>query len=246
MYRLGLPLLTLVLFLVFWEVAASSGQNLLVATFTETAAAFVRITITSGEVWPALLLSNQAALLGYAVAVVVAIPIGIAAGRYRRFDRVLNPYWAILLAVPIAPLMPVAITALGLTLAARVLVVFLFCVPYLIVNTRAGVRNVDPSLAEMARSYGANESKLWRFVVLPAAAPAIFAGLRICIQRAISGMVLAEILLVAVGVGRLLLLYKGRFQSDMLFALVVAIIIEALILLKAMGWLERRLLPWSA
>jgi NitT/TauT family transport system permease protein len=185
-------------------------------------------------------------VLGYGISVAIGVPLGLALGWSRRLDRFLSPYWAILLAVPISPLIPVAITALGLTLAARVLLVVMFTAVYLIVNTRAGVRGVDAGIKEMARSYGASSAEIWRFILLPAAAPAIFTGLRIGIGRAVSGMVLAELLLVAVGIGRLMLLYRGRFQPELLFALVIVIVLEALVLLKAMGYLERRLVPWAS
>jgi NitT/TauT family transport system permease protein len=241
----ALPVAVLVVLVLAWETLASGGQNLLIPTFSETMRAFVRMTVVTGELWPALFVSNQAAVIGFAISVAIGIPLGVMTGRLKRLDRVLSPYWAILLAMPIAPLIPVAITALGLTLAARVVLVVMFTAVYLIVTTRAGVRAVDPALTEMARSYQASELQIWRSIVLPAASPAIFAGLRIGVGRAVAGMVLAEILLVAVGIGRLMLLYRGRFQADMLFAIVIAVILEALILLTAMGWLQKRFAPWS-
>jgi ABC-type nitrate/sulfonate/bicarbonate transport system permease component len=243
----SLPLLVFVVVAALWELVVSLGpHNLLIPTFSATVQGLVRLTIVDRSVWPALIESNQAMVLGYGVSIAIAIPLGIALGSFRTLDRVMSPYWAIMLAIPVSPLIPVAIVALGLTLAARVLLVVLFTLVYVVLNTRAGVKNVDPSLREMAHSYGASGAQAWRYVLLPAAAPAIFAGLRIGLGRAISGMVLAELLLVAVGIGRLMLLFRGRFQPDLLFALVIVVILEALILLKAMGALERRLVPWAA
>src|SRR5207302_1447571 len=83
-----------------------------------------------------------------------------------------------LLAMPIAPFIPIVIIALGLGLSARVFIVVLFAFIFITVNTRAGVRNVEPSLIEMAKSFGASESQIWRRIVIPGATPAIFAGMR--------------------------------------------------------------------
>ena len=116
---------------------------------------------------------------------------------------------------------------------------------FITVNTRAGVRAVDPSLIEMAKSFGASEGQIWRRIVVPGALPAIFAGMRIGLGRSITGMVMVELILVASGLGRLLLEYSGRMQSDMVFATVLAVIIEALLLLTAMQSAEKKLAGWA-
>ncbi|HEX2929094.1 MAG TPA: ABC transporter permease subunit, partial [Candidatus Binatia bacterium] len=160
-------------------------------------------------------------------------------------DRVLNPYFGVLLVMPVAPLIPIVIIALGLALAARVFIVVLFALVFITINTRAGVRAVEPALIEMAKSFGARESQIWRRIIIPGAIPAIFAGLRIGLGRAITGMVMVELLLVASGLGRLLLEFSGRMQSDLVFATVLAVIIEALTLLSAMQVIERKIAPWA-
>jgi len=195
--------------------------------------------------WEALYISNQALVLGYAVSVLVGIPLGLIAGRLRWIDRILNPYFGVLLVMPVAPLIPIVIIALGLGLVARVSIVILFAVVFITINTRAGVRGVEPALIEMAKSFGASEGQIWRRIIVPGALPAIFAGLRIGLGRSITGMVMVELILVASGLGRLLLEFSGRMQSDLVFATVLAVIIEALILLAAMQALERKIAPWA-
>jgi NitT/TauT family transport system permease protein len=145
----------------------------------------------------------------------------------------------------VAPLIPVVIIALGLGIAARVSIVVLFACVFITVNTRAGVRSVEAALIEMAKSFGASEGQIWRRIVIPGATPAIFAGMRIGLGRAITGMVMVELLLVASGLGRLLLEFSGRMQSDLVFATVFAVIIEALVLLAAMQILEKRITRWA-
>ena len=227
-----------------WEIFLSHSQNFLLPTFSHTAVALFHLFFQEPRFWEALYISNQALLVGYAAAVAIGVPLGLLAGRVRSMDRMLNPYVGVLLVMPVAPLIPIVIIALGLGLAARVFIVVLFAVVFITINTRAGVRGVEPALIEMAQSFGANEAQIWRRIIVPGALPAIFAGLRIGLGRAITGMVMVELLLVASGLGRLLL-ESGRMQSDLVFATVLAVIIEALILLSTMQAIERRVAPWA-
>jgi len=238
-------IVTFVIFALAWQWAASRADDPVLATFTETISGFIELAFVSGELWEPFWVSNQAMIIGYLAAVLTAIPLGLASGRSRTLDRMADPYVAIFLAVPIAPLIPVVIVALGIGLAARALIVFFFAFVFMSVNTRAGVKQVDHSLPEMAVSFGASETDVWRMVIVPGALPAIFAGLRIGLGRAIAGMVIVELLLVASGIGRLLLATAGRLQGDLLFGLVLAIVLESLLLLSLMRVLERRMTPWS-
>jgi ABC-type nitrate/sulfonate/bicarbonate transport system permease component len=228
-----------------WEFFLSQSENFLLPTFLHMATGLFHLTFREQRFWEALYISNQALFLGYAASVVVGIPLGLVAGRSRWVDRLLNPYLGVLLVMPVAPLIPIVIIALGLDLAARVFIVTLFALVFITINTRAGVRGVEPALIEMAKSFGANESQIWRRIIIPGSLPAIFAGLRSGLGRAITGMVMVELILVASGLGRLLLEFSGRMQSDLVFATVLAVIIEALTLLSAMQAFERKIAPWT-
>lgn len=240
---LGLRLAVFAGFVGIWEWFGRQSDNPLIATFTETVEGLAELA-TRADFWSALLNSNQAMLIGYVLAVATAIPLGLAAGRSATIDRLSDPYVAIALAMPIAPLIPVVIVAVGLGLASRVVIVYFFAFIFMSVNTRAGARQVDKSLIEMAKSFQASEAQVWRHVVIPGASPAIFAGLRIGLGRAVTGMVIVELLLVATGIGRLLLQFDGRLQGGLLFGLVVAVIFEMLVLLNVMQYVERRATPW--
>ena len=97
----------------------------------------------------------------------------------------------------------------------------------------------------MARSFGASERQLWRTVVLPGALPAVVTGLRLGLGRAFTGMIAVELLLVAVGVGRLILDFQGVFDAGAVYAIVLLLVAEAVLLLRGLTWLERRLTPWA-
>jgi NitT/TauT family transport system permease protein len=228
-----------------WEAAAWWIDGLLFPTFFETIAAIPRI-LRSPDVWQAIWISHQAFLIGFAVAAVLGIAGGLIMGRSPAADAFIDPYLTILLATPMAALIPVVILAFGLGLLARTLVVILFSIGLIAVSTRAGLRTLDPAWLEMARSFGASERQLWRAVVLPGAVPAIVTGLRLGLARAFTGMVAVELLLVAVGVGRLILAFQGAFDGGAVYALVLLLVGEAVVLLRALRWIERQVAPWAA
>ena len=167
-------------------------------------------------------------------------------GRFRGAEQFTDVYVNILIVTPMAALIPLLLMSLGFTLASRVILVTLFAITMVIVNSRAGVRQVDVALLEMARSFGASEWQIWRRVLLPAALPAIMTGVRIGLGRAITGMVIVELLMVSVGIGNLILRFRGVFEYDRLYAVVVLVVIEALVLINVARAFERRATPWVA
>lgn len=234
------PLAFLVLVCAVWQVYATAKQSLLLPTFTATMAALVA-QIGQGTIWEPLARSNVTMIIGFLISVVIGVPLGFLMGRRSAIDRVSAPYIALMIVIPIAPLLPIVVMAIGFGLQAGVLVVVLFALVYITANARAGIRSVDPQLVEMARSYGANELETWRFVLIPNALPAIGTGLRIGLGRAFSGMLLGELLLFSSGIGLQMLDFRGRFLSADLFAVVIILLMEALLIGASMRWLERRL-----
>lgn len=233
------------LFAGIWEISTYRLESLLIPTFSQTMKGLFQITLVTRELWEPLMVSNQALVIGYLLSVMIGIPLGLSMARMRRIEQIADAYIKVMLAVPVSPLIPIIMMALGLGLTARVSVVILFALIFITVNTRAGVRNVEPELIEMAKSFGATEGQIWRRILIPGAMPAIMAGLRIGLGRAVTGMVIVELLLVASGIGHLLLEFRGLFEKDLLFALVFVVIIEAVILMGAMRAVERRLIPWT-
>jgi NitT/TauT family transport system permease protein len=185
-------------------------------------------------------------VLGFLASVVVGVPLGLVMGRFRRVEQFSDVYLNMLLVVPMSSVMPLVLIALGLGLVTRTLIVFLFAFVIVAVNTRAGMRSIDSALIEMARSFGATEMQMWRKVFLPGSLPAIIAGVRMGLGRSITGMVVVELLLVAVGLGRMLLNFSGDFRADYVFAVIITILAEAVILMNLAQNLEGRLLPWRA
>lgn len=237
-------ILTFLVFAVTWQVYGTFWGGLLVPTFTETVAALFQLVATP-EFWNAFLVSNQSLVLGFLCAVVIGLPVGVLLGRFRLLERLTDVYLSILLVTPMAAIIPLLVMSVGFGLLSRVMLVTLFAVVMVIVNVRAGVRQVDPSLIQMARSYGAGEPQVWREVLIPGAMPAIMTGIRLGLGRAVTGMVIVELLMVSLALGGLILEFRGMFNAANLYAVIVAILLEALILISLAQWLERKVTPWA-
>ena len=237
-------LVTFVLFAVSWQLFADAAGGLLIPTFTETLVALGGL-FSNPELWEGLVVSNQALVIGFAASILIGIPLGLLMGRFRTLEQVSDPYINIMLVTPMAAVIPLLVMSVGVGLASRVVLVVLFALPMVIVNTQAGVRQVDDRLIEMARSFGATEREIWWRILLRGAMPGVMAGVRIGLGRAITGMVVVELLMVSVGLGGLILDFRAFFQVGDLYAVVIIVVVEALVLVSAARWLERRVIPWA-
>lgn len=242
--RAGLRVSSLVAFALAWELLSIRLNSLLLPSFTETVGALVRLLATP-MLWEAVWLSNQAMVLGFSLAATVGILLGLLIGRWHTAERYATPYLNILLATPKSALIPIVIMATGLGLLSRVLVVFVSAVVVITVNVRAGLRIIDPAWVEMAQSFGATEGQLWRKIFLRGAFPAILTGLRLGLARSVSGMITVELLLVALGIGRLILHFQDTFDAPSLYATIFVVVAEAVALLRGCRWLERRMAFWA-
>jgi NitT/TauT family transport system permease protein len=238
-------MLTFAVFASAWEVYGRWRGGILLPPFSDTAVATVRL-LGEAELGEAFFLSNQALVLGFSAAVVLGVPAGLLLGRFPVVERYTNVYLNILLVMPMAAVIPLLVMSTGIGLLSRVILVALFSIVMVIVNARAGIRQIDPSLIEMSRTFGASEAQIWRRILIPGALPAIMTGIRLGLGRAVTGMVIVELLMVSVGFGGLILEYRSLFEAPKLYATIVVILVEALVLIAAARWAERRATPWAS
>lgn len=227
-----------------WEAAGRISDSLLLPSFMETVAALIAL-VAGRELWAALWISNEALVTGFAAALAVGVPLGITLGRWPALDRWVDPYIQLLLVVPTTALIPIVFVLSGPGLLTRAIVVGTFAIPIVIQCSRTAVRQVDPRLRDIARSFCATTAQEWRKVVLPAAVPGLAMGVRLGLARAVEGMVVVELLLIAVGVGGLLLDFQGRFDAPRVFAVILVVMAEAALLSHLGRRLERRFTPAS-
>jgi NitT/TauT family transport system permease protein len=183
---------------------------------------------------------------GLGLAIVAGVAVGLAMGRSHIAEGLLQVPVDALYATPIVALVPVIVLWVGFGPVAKVVVVFLFSVFAIVLNTARGVREVDPDLVEVARSYLAREVGLWRDVVLPSALPYVVTGVRLAVGRALVGVVIAEFYTSISGLGYLIVTYANTFQTAQVFVPVVFLMALGVTVTWVLQLLESRLAPWQA
>jgi NitT/TauT family transport system permease protein len=237
--------IALALVAVAWEWIGRQTSPLLFAPFSKVMVALVDI-IQSGELLHSIILSAQSLVIGFCLAVLVGVPLGLAIGRFQALDDLLSPYMSALLATPMIAVAPLILFAFGIDLASRVAVVFVFSVVVVTANTAAGILHVNRTLVEMSRVFGATQLQQFRYVLFPGSLPGIFAGLRLGLGQALTGMITAEFIVTAVGIGKQLMFYSARFKSDYVLATLFAVIVLATLLSWVLARLQyRMLLTWQ-
>lgn len=233
-----------VLVLIVWQAAAAwFGANFVASPggMVTSAIALVR----SGELLRYLLPTLGVLSAGFAIGVVVGVPAGLAIGRWQRLYWLSEGPINLFYTTPMAAVIPVILVILGFGASTKIFIVFVFVVFSVIINSAAGIRNVDGDLLELARSYGSSELSRWREILVPSALPFVLTGIRIGIGRALIGAVVAEFYAGIDGVGYLIIQYSNRFNVAAALvpvAVLVALGVGSTTLLK---WLHRRLTPWA-
>jgi NitT/TauT family transport system permease protein len=234
---------SLLAFLLLWEWAARVPVSFNFPSPLATLKALGAL-LGSGALWAATLTSAQSLLLGFGVAVLVAVPIGLLMGVVRPIGRVARVYLDLLIALPTAALIPLVILSFGINVVSSAAIVFVFSAPFLAMNAYGGVRDVRPRLLEMARAFGASWTQVMVGIVLPSALPMVLAGLRYGLSRAFVGLIVAELLLSPFGLGRLIMTSRSMFEHDAMFATVLWTLLLASAALAALSRVEGRLLRW--
>ena len=235
---------TVGVFLLVWEVYGRSLNPIFLSYPLAILSAAVEL-ITSGELLAALLKSLQGLAIGFSLAVVVGITLGILMGRYRTLYYALDPFVVALYATPGVALIPLIMLWFGLGLQAKIVIIFEACFFPIVLNTFAGVRNVSRANVDVARAYGASERQILRLVLLPSALPFIMAGIRLAVGRGVIGMVVAEFFTSLSGIGSLIIIYSNAFATAKLFVPVITLSLLGVSLTALAQHLERRMAPWK-
>jgi ABC-type nitrate/sulfonate/bicarbonate transport system permease component len=238
----------IVLLLVFWEsiplwFSLPRGMALFFTTPSKVAASFYELLI-SGEIEKHFYVSALAFLAGLGLSIIVGLPLGLIIGRSPTIEALLDPYVTAFNATPRIVLLPLLILWFGIGISSKIVIVFAGAVFPLLINTYAGVKNVNRVLVNVVRSFGASEWQLMKIVVLPNSLPYIIAGLRLAIGRAILGVVVGEFFGSSQGLGYMIASAATNYKVDVVFVGVFIFMALSVILTLAVKRIESYLASW--
>lgn len=245
-YGFKLPALSsLILWALLWEVVGRLGLTFFIPPFSEVLVTLVGLIPTKAFL-NALWVTGYAFLAGVFFAIVIGIPIGILMGKNRIIDELLLPWVNIFLSAPLTALVPVLMVLFGFGTKTVIITTTLFAIWIIILNARAGVRQINRSLVEMARSFGASPMDAFVKIYFWAALPEILGGVRIGVIRAVKGVIIGQLLISIVGFGALFELYSSQFLMAEFWAVLIVLFGLAFALSEFLAYLERKVSYYAA
>jgi NitT/TauT family transport system permease protein len=237
-----------VAFVLLWEALPHFGG--LLSTFIAPPSVVILTLVDiarRGDLLSHVLVSFGRALAGFALAACVGVPLGfLLGGRFPTFQRIVRPVLAFLGKLNPFSLFPVFVMLFGIGEVSKTIMVFWVAVWPMLFNTTSGVREIDPALIRAAKTMSSGPMRLFFQVVLPAASPSIFTGLRFASSTAFFMLIAAEMIGATKGLGFMVWNAQVTFRIPELFAATVVISILGLAIDALLGRIERRVLRWHA
>ncbi len=232
--------------LLLWELVSRFviANALFLAAPSQIAVAIVNLART-GQLWHHIGVSSAEFAVGYVIACVLGIALGLAMASSATFKQAVQPWVSGLYATPTIALAPLFILWFGIGIWSKVIVVITLVLFPVTINTEAGLRTTSERLIEMLRSFGASKQQIFFKVSLPSAVPFILAGLKLGIGRGLIGVVVAELFGSRAGLGNLISQSADAFNMPELFAGVVILAFAGIVMTAGFGKLEQHLVPWT-
>jgi ABC-type nitrate/sulfonate/bicarbonate transport system permease component len=242
-WRWTLRISSVVVLLLAWQIYGRMVNPILLSYPTAVFSAAVDM-IKDGTLPQALGASLVVLGFGLLGGVVIGVIVGLAAGRSEAFAALIEFPVNALYATPAVALIPIIVLWFGFEAKAKIVVVFLFVVFPVLINTMRGVQEVDPELMEVARTFCSSERRMWIDLILPSALPYIVTGIRLAIGRALIGVIVAEYYTALSGLGHLIAENADNFQTARMFVPIVVIALLGVVLTGLLQWAEHRLVQW--
>ncbi len=241
----ALPLLTFAALLIVWEASARifAIPSYILPAPTRVIQGFGAVDAGRwvAHVWATL----RVALIGFAVAIAVSLPIAVGLAKSRLLSRALYPILVVIQSVPVVAVAPIIIVVLGTDDAPRVVITFMISFFPLVVSMTTGLMATPPELIELSRSLRAPQHREITQIRLPYAIPYIFSGLKISITLAVIGAVVAEFVAADVGIGYFIQFSTSMFKLPQAWAGLVILVAMSLTLFQAVSIAQRVFFPWS-
>lgn len=237
---LFLKLLSAVVVFGAWEIAGRIPVSNAFPTFLESMSALVTLTL-DGTIFTAYAETLKPLVVGIAISAVLGIGIGLWAGLSSKFDWLFSPIFIVMQSAPLAALIPLLIIAYGIGLTSKVFVVCIMAMPVIVLNTTGAVRNTPSSMIEMGRAFLGTRLDIILRIIIPAASPIIFSGLRLGVSAGFIGAILAELKITPTGVGDIITYSRSIADYPSMYAAIFSIILLAVLFLNLLERIEKRL-----
>ena len=243
--RTALGIAGLLSFFGLWQVGAMTGwidPLFFSSPIDIVAAAIAEVQIP--RFWDDVRYSLTEVTVGFVLSLILAVPLGLAIGWYRRVSFTFDPWLNFFNAIPRPALIPLVVLWVGLDIQMKIIIVFIGGFFSIIVPTVEGVRTVEPQLLDVARSFRASNLRLFTSLVIPATVPFIATGVRLALGRLLIGVVVAELYAQTQGLGVLIGLAADSLQSDRMMFGILLFTLMGVITTAAAGWVERYFQRW--
>lgn len=233
--------------LVVWEILARTGivDPRFFPAPSSIAVAFVRLC-RSGELWENLSASLTRLFWGYLLGGVPALLLGLAMGLYRPVRAIIDPLVAATYPVPKSAILPLMLLVFGLGEASKIVMVALGVFYPVIINTTAGVLQIDRIYLDVGKNFGAGRWQTFRTIALPGAAPLIMAGIKLGVGMGLILIAIAEMVGAQTGIGYMIWNAWQLMAVETMFVALVVIAVLGFAFNVALDELERWILPWKA
>ncbi|HDX8863267.1 TPA: ABC transporter permease [Klebsiella michiganensis] len=226
-----------------WLIISRQFPGFILAPPDKTFARLWELSV-SGELLRAVASSLQHMLLGYLIAVFIAMPLGMLMGRVRIINDILSPVITLIYAVPSLAWAPFIMILFGLYFEARTVMVVIMCVFDMLIVMSTGIQSIGLRNSQLAKSFNATRWQIIRLILIPESLPFIFTSLRIGMVRAINGMLTAELFLATVNLGEIMKQASSRFDSGGVLAVVFVICVMGLISQEVLLRIEKHVCHW--
>ena len=200
---------------------------------------------TAGYLWQHSLVTIEEILLGFALAVVAGISLGIIIAYSPVLEKTLYKLLVATQTIPKVAITPLLVVWLGLGLAPKIVMVFLLCFFPIMVNMVSGLQSTNRELLELAEVMGANWVQSFLKIRFPAALPYLFNGLRVSISLAVIGAIISEFVCADRGLGYSLLIATSQLKGPLTFSVVTILAAVGIGLFSTIAWLEKLICPWA-
>ena len=235
--------LSFVVVLGAWEIYGLNSLEIIFTPFTTVIAHLYRMLV-GGPLLDALYYSVSMFLGGLVIGSIIGIIVGVAMGRFATFEAAVGMYVYAIYSTPLVALIPLISLWFGFGIEAQLIIISMFVFFPVTIAVYNGVRSVDSSLIEVARSFRASEMEMWRHVIIPSVVPYIVTGLSQGVAMGLVGMFISEIYTALSGMGQLLAYSANSYKTADMLAVLLTVMILGVFFRTVIELMRKRLAPW--